>query len=124
MANRKILIDNAGAGPAVWTAALDTTGTVNVGDAAVGAVGSWVLQISGTFSGSLVLRKKVVGSAVADASAPTTYYENHATGVSVAAGTALTAAGLLKVSCDGCVLVLDYTATSGTMVVELVNILG
>jgi hypothetical protein len=124
MANRKILVDNAGAGPAVWTTTLDTTGTINVGDAALGAVGSWVLQISGTFSGSLVLRKKLIGSVVADASAPTAYYENHATGVAVAAGTALTAAGLLKVPCDGCVLVLDYTAASGTMVVELVNLLG
>ena len=122
MANRKVLVDNSG--PGVWTASLDTTGTVNVGDAAIGAVGSWVLQISGTFSGSLVLRKKAVGSVVADASAPTTYYENFATGVAVAAGTALTAAALVKVPCDGCVLVLDYTATSGTMVVECVNILG
>jgi hypothetical protein len=80
MANRKILVDNAGAGPAVWTAQLDTTGQLNLGDAALGAVGSWVLQISGTFSGSLVLRKKVIGSIVADASAPATFYENSATG--------------------------------------------
>lgn len=122
MANRKVLVDNSG--PGVWTASLDTTGTVNIGDAAIGAVGSWVLQISGTFSGSLVLRKKALGSVVADASAPTTYYTNFATGVDVAAGTALTGAGLLKVPCDGCVLVLDYTATSGTMIVECVNLLG
>jgi hypothetical protein len=124
MANRKILVDNAGAGPAVWTASLDTTGQLNMGDAALGAVGSWVLQVSGTFSGSLVLRKKVIGSIVADASAPTTHYENSATNVAVAAGTAITGAGLFKVPCDGCVLILDYTATSGTMLVESVNILG
>ena len=122
MANKKVLVDNSG--PGVWTASLDTTGTVNVGDAAIGAVGSWVLQISGTFSGSLTLRKKVIGSVVADGSAPTAYYENHATGVAVAAGTAITGAGLFKVPCDGCVLILDYTATSGTMVIELVNLLG
>jgi hypothetical protein len=122
MANKKTLVDNTG--PAVWTTTLDTTGTVGLGEAALGAVGSWVLQISGTFSGSLVLRKKVIGSAVADASAPTAYYENHATGVAVAAGTAITGAGLFKVPCDGCVLILDYTAASGTMVIELVNLLG
>ena len=122
MANKKTLVDNAG--PGIWTVSLDTTGTLNVGDAAIGAVGSWVLQISGTFSGSLVLRKKAVGSVVADASAPATYYENFATGVAVASATALTGAGLLKVPCDGCVLILDYTATSGTMIVECVNLLG
>jgi hypothetical protein len=122
MANKKVLVDNSG--PGVWTASLDTTGTVNIGDAAIGAVGSWVLQISGTFSGSLVLRKKALGSVVADGSAPTTYYTNFATGVDVAAGTALTAAALVKVPCDGCVLILDYTATSGTMIVECVNLLG
>lgn len=124
MANRKTLVDNAGEGPAVWTAGLDTTGAFNLGDAAIGAVGSWVLQVSGTFSGSLVLRKKVIGSRVAAASAPTTYYENFATGAAVAAGTAITGAGLFKVPCDGCVLVLDYTATSGEMLVECVNLLG
>ena len=124
MPNRKTLVDNAGAGPAVWTTSLDTTGAFNIGDAAIGAVGSWVLQVSGTFSGSLVLKKKAVGSVVADASAPTTYYENFATGVAVAAGGAITSAGLFKVPCDGCVLILDYTATSGTMLVECVNLLG
>lgn len=106
------------------TVRLDTTGTLNLGEPAYGAVGSWVLQLSGTFSGSLTLRKKARRSTVADASAATTNYENFATGTAVAAGTALTGAGLLKVACDGCDLVLDYTATSGTMVVECVPLLG
>ena len=114
---------NLGAGD-VRVARLDTTGTVNVGEAAEGVVGSWLLQISGTFSGSLVLRKKLRRGSVADASAPTTYYELFNTGVSTAAGTALTAAALVKVPCDGCDLILDYTATSGTMVVECNPLLG
>ena len=90
----------------------------------VGAVGSWVLQISGTFSGSLVLRKKVRRGTVADGSAATTYYELFNSGTSTAAGTALTGAALVKVPCDGCDLILDYTATSGTMVVECAPLLG
>lgn len=122
MANRKEVRDNSGAG--VFTASLDATGTFAIGDAALGSVGSWIAQVSGTFSGSLVFRKKVNGSAVSDASAPACYYENSATGVAVASGTAITAAGLFKVPCDGCTLILDYTATSGTMIVELVNLLG
>ena len=118
MANTKNLTGD------LLTVLLDTTGTVNLGEAAEGAVGSWVLQISGTFSGSLVLRKKVRRGTVADASAATTYYELFNTGVSTAAGTALTGAALVKVACDGCDLILDYTATSGTMVVECVPLLG
>lgn len=106
------------------TARLDTTGRLNIGDAHEALVGSWVLQVSGTFSGSLTLRKKVRGSVVADASAPTTDYVNFASGNPVAAGTAITAAGLFKVLVDGCVLILDYTATSGEMVVECVPLAG
>lgn len=109
----------------LWTVSLDTTGVVDLGEAAEGVVGSWVLQVSGTFSGSLVLRKKLKGSSVANASAPTTSYTNFSTDTAVAAGTAITAGGAVyKVECDGCTLILDYTATSGTMVVETVPLLG
>lgn len=118
MANTK----NLTTGP--LTARLDTTGSLSLGDAHESLVGSWVLQVSGTFSGSLVLRKKVRGSVVADASAPTTDYVNFASGNPVAAGTAITAAGLFKVLVDGCALILDYTATSGEMVVECVPLAG
>jgi hypothetical protein len=106
------------------TVRLDTTGQMNLGEPAYGAVGSWVLQISGTFSGSLLLRKKVRRSTVADASAPTTYYELFNSGTSTAAGTAITGAALVKVACDGCDLIFDYTHTSGVMVVECVPLLG
>lgn len=125
MANKKTLVDN-GLGPGVWTASLDTTGTLELGDAAVGAVGSWILQVSGTFVGSLVLKKKIVGGATAIASATNTFYFNFGTSgaTEVAAGTAITAAGIFKVPCDGCSLVLSYTATSGTMIVEGVPLLG
>lgn len=106
------------------TVRLDTTGTLSLGNADEGLVGTWVLQVSGTFSGSLVLRKKVWRSTVANASAATTIYQNFASGSDVAAGTAITGAGLFKVLCDGCELVLDYTATSGTMVIECIPLAG
>lgn len=109
-------------GLVVWE--LDTTGVVNVGEAAEGAVGSWIMEVSGTFSGSLALRKKIRRGRVADASALGTYYTNFDAGTSVASGTAITAAGLFSIPCDGCDLILDYTATSGTMVVELTPLLG
>jgi hypothetical protein len=112
------------AGTTPLTVRLDTTGQFVLGDADEGLVSSWVLQVSGTFSGSLVLRKEVRQSTVPAASAPTTTYENFASGNPVAAGTAITAAGLFKVLCDGCSLILDYTATSGVMVVECVPLAG
>lgn len=101
-----------------FTVTMDTTGTLNVGAPHPTAIGSWVFQVSGTFSQSIVLRKKVSGSTVADASAPTTAYVNHATDAAVTAGTAITAAGLFKVQCDGCDLIFDNTVTSGTVVIE------
>lgn len=125
MANKKDLIDN-GAGPGILTVKLNATGSFEVGDAAVGAVGSWILQISGTFTGSLVLKKKIVGGVTAIASATSCYYFNFASSgaTEVAAGTAITAAGIFKVPCDGCSLVFAYTHTSGEMVVECVPLLG
>ena len=102
-----------------------TAGVRNIGEAAEGAVGSWVLQISGTGTYSLTLRKKIRRGTVADSAAPTTYYENFATGVSVAAGTAITGALLVKVPCDGCDLILDITAVSGgNIVIEAEPLLG
>jgi hypothetical protein len=102
-----------------------TTGVRNIGEAAEGAVGSWVLQFSGTGTYSVTLRKKIRRGTVADASAPTTFYELFNTGVSTAAGTAITGAALVKVACDGCDLILDVTAVSGgTLVVEAEPLLG
>lgn len=107
------------------TIRLDTTGTLNLGEAAEAIVGSWMLQVVSIGSGSLVLRKKLKNSTVADASAPTTAYTNFSTDTAVAAGTAITTAvAVYKVECDGCALILDYTQTSGVMVIEAVPLLG
>jgi hypothetical protein len=106
------------------TVTLNTTGTTNLGDTAEGIVGSFVLQVSGTFSGALKLRKKIKGSVVNDANAPTTYYINYGTGEVIATNTDITAAGLYLVPCAACDLVLAYTHTSGAMVVECLPVLG
>lgn len=100
------------------------TGVRNLGEAAEGVVGSWVVHVTGTGTFSVTFRKKIRRGSVADASAPTTYYENFATGQGVAAGTAVVAAGLFKVPCDGCDLILDISYTSGTFTVEAEPLLG
>ena len=103
---------------------LTATAVRNIGEAAEGVVGSWVVQVSGTFSGALKLRKKIRRGVVADGSAAPTYYQDFAAGTNVAANTDITAAGLFLVPCYGCDLVLDYTHTSGTCVVEVEPLLG
>lgn len=109
-------------GTPVWT--ITGTGQVNLGDAQDGAVGSWVLSTAFSSSGSLTLTKKLRGSSVTDANAPDTFYQNFATGVDASAGVAITGAGLWKVECDGCELVLDITSLTGTLTVEAIPLLG
>lgn len=103
---------------------LDTTGTVNIGDAGSRPGAAFIVQISGTFVGSLTFRKKARNSSVADASAGAASYSNPLTDpFEVTALTAaLTAAGMAKIYVEGCALILSYTATSGTVVVECVPV--
>lgn len=119
MANKKSLTD---AGLLTYTITEDEV--INIGEAAEGAVGSWVLHVSGGGTYSITLRKKIRYSTIANGSAPTTYYENHATGVSVAAGTAISSPTLVKVPCDGCALILDVDWTSGACQIEMYPLLG
>jgi len=106
------------------TLTLNATGVRNIGEAAEGVVGSWVVQVSGTFSGNLKLRKKIRRGVVANASAAPTYYTDFSAGTNVAANTDITAAGLFLVPCYGCDLILDYTHASGACVVEVEPLLG
>lgn len=119
MANKKTMTDG---GLVTWV--IDTDGTINLGEAAEGVVGSWTLQVIGAGTYSIVLRKKIRRGSVADASAATTYYINHATGVSVAAATAITGAGLFSVPANGCDVILDIDWTSGACSIECVPMLG
>lgn len=101
---------------------LDTTGVWSLGNASDSLVGSMMLQVavvSGT-GWSLTIRTKVTGSAVANASADVTGYENPPTGTTFIAGsTPITAAGRYKVYCDMADVILDYTAgTAGIITVE------
>lgn len=108
----------------VLTYTIDTTAVINLGEAAEGVVGSWTIHFLGAGSYSVVLRKKLRRSSLADASAPTTYYENHSTGVSTAAGTAIATPTLVVVPANGCDVILDITYTSGVCTIEAVPLLG
>ena len=119
MANRMNVVTNVGNGSPIPTISLDTTGQWVVGDASESMVGSIRLEISGTFVGSLVLRARITGGVATNAAANAACYDNALTGATnVAPGTAITAAGAYIVKVDVAQLIFDYTATSGTMVVE------
>lgn len=96
----------------------------NLGSSREGVVSSWVLGISGTFVGSMILRKRLRGGSVALASAGACWYTNVLTNTAVAAGTAITAAGVYVVQADGCDIGLDFTYTSGSLVLEVDPIIG
>lgn len=119
MPNKKTFTD---AGVITYTITEDET--INLGDAARHHVGTWVIYISGGGSYSIVPKKKLLGSTLADASAPNTNYVNHSTGVAVAAGTAIVAATLITVDAAGCAVLLAVDWTSGACTIECRPVLG
>lgn len=79
-------------------------------------VNSWILTVTLGSSSVLKCRKKVIGSAVADALAPLTDLEDFSDYTSVDKATGITASGNYKVITDGCELILDYTHSADTTV--------
>jgi hypothetical protein len=106
------------------TKTLSATGVTYIGENHDRMVGGWMVQVSGTFSGTLKFRKKLKDSVVANASAPLFDAEDVTDYVTVDKATGVTGAGLYKVVTDVAVLILDYTHVSGAMIVELEPFLG
>lgn len=101
---------------------LEATGKVSLGMPSIGVVGCHVIQVvadGGGWSGSAVVKIRVGGpiptggAPIPDASLATVPYYNVATKAKVAAGTAITAAGIYAIEAPGLEVVLDYTHTSG-----------
>lgn len=109
---------------AIQSMNLTATQVVNLGDAREGVVSSWVLGVSGTFVGSMILRKRMRGGSVAVASAGQCWYTNALTNTAVAAGVAITAGGIYVVQADGCDIIIDYAYTSGSLVLETDPVVG
>jgi hypothetical protein len=106
------------------TYSLTSTGVTVVGENHDRMCGFWIIQVSGTFSGTLKFRKKIPGSSVANASAYLFDVEDVQDYTSIDKATGVTGAQLVKAVVDGCTLILDYTAVSGTCVVECIPMLG
>ncbi|UOF79622.1 hypothetical protein [Caudoviricetes sp.] len=108
----------------VTTVRLTSTGVTHIGENHDRMCGFWLIQVSGTFSGTLKFRKKLPTDTVANASAYLFDVEDVQDYTTVDKATGVTAAGLYKAVVDGASLILDYTYTSGTCVVELLPMLG
>ena len=106
------------------TKTLNSTGLTYIGENHDRMVGGWIIQVSGTFSGTLKFRKKLPQSVVPNANAPLFDAEDVMDFATVDKATGVTAAGMYKVVTDVAALILDYTHSSGAMVVELEPFLG
>jgi hypothetical protein len=96
---------------------ITATGLFAMGDAADGAVASWVIDIAssgGTFSLTPQTRVRPPIGAASTPPYRDAAYETLTTGAAVTAGTAITAAGSIKIPCDACDAGLNVTAISGS----------
>lgn len=82
-----------------------------------------VFQITGTLT-SVSMVPKVWANGLTSAAKTAIEYVNLVTGVTVAAGTAITAAGLYAIRATGMVVALDMTYTSGTALCTASSCLG
>lgn len=102
----------------VSTQKLTATQAYVLGEASDTRSGELVLQLSGTFSTSFTVNALLRGGAVVSPGTNAAY-TIISTGALTAGSTAITAAGIYKVSVPaGCVIVLNNTFTSGTPVVD------
>ena len=83
---------------------------------------SFSILLSSTGSGALRVNNTGGGLAVQGGNAQ--LIDSDVNGVNEVITAAITAAGIYKVPCDGCALILDIDYTSGACVVEYIPLLG
>jgi hypothetical protein len=107
---------------------LDTTGGYEgLSDPTGKLVGRWVLHVvnGGANPGSFIPKLRAKGSSLASGEWRSPEYYNKATGsTAITAATPVTAEAIYEVLCDGCELILDYTADTHGMTVYAVPVTG
>ena len=104
---------------------LAATGAASLGDVAPDSVGTWVVHISGTWVGSLVPKGYVAGNGLTASDAAQLGYRPPDSSTLVDPGsTAITANGVYLIPCDGLFCLLDWTRTSGSLVIDAVPVRG
>ncbi len=98
---------------------LAATGTASLGDASSKSAGGWTLHLSGTWVGSIVTKGVILGNGLSTADAQGIAYKPKNTGtLTNPATTAITANGIYVIPTDGESVILDYTRTSGTVLID------
>ena len=91
---------------------------VVLGNAGPGVASKWVLQVTAIVAvGTAAIKGRLTDSGVADAGGVALAYRNVGTNTDVAAGTALSAAGIYEVPADGLDVILEHTGGTSVTVV-------
>ena len=105
----------------------DYTGAsaIALGDAALGVVSTWVIQVvlaSGTVA--ILPKGALADSGLTSADYVNLSYINRNTGALVAGGTAITASGIYDVNASGCNVYLDVDITAASVDIYAVPVAG
>lgn len=103
---------------------LSSSQTVTLGRASDRTIASWVVQLSGTWTGSVAFRGNVAGAGLSTADRQPIPYKPTPTGTLTTGLTSVTANGIYTVVCDGVELDVDFTWGSGTMVLNATPVFG
>lgn len=88
---------------------------VEIGDTGDSTVGSFMLHVSGTWTGSITPKAYLRGNGLAAADKQPIYYRNMKTGALVdPTVTAITANGIYEIIADALSVVLDVVVATGT----------
>lgn len=104
---------------------LAATGTITLGNVSHRNIGSWAIHVTGTWVGSLVPKGKLFGAELLTADRANLGYRSMVSSSLVDPGTtAITANGIYIIPADGVFVELDWTRTSGTLVVDAIPLDG
>ena len=98
---------------------LAASGDISLGDVGPDSIGTWVIHVSGTWTGSLVPQGYLAHSDLTISDAVSIGYKTAISSSIVDPGTtAITANGVYYIPADGLFVNLDWTRTTGSIVVD------
>lgn len=103
---------------------LAATGSHVLGDTGPDTIGSWQVQVTGTWTGSFVFTGWIPGSTLTSSDKAAIAYKPMKTGTVTDGATTITANGIYIVPADGLMVSLDWTRSSGSIVIDAVPIDG
>jgi hypothetical protein len=103
---------------------LAATGTHLLGDASHDTIGSWQVQLTGTWAGDVTFTGWIVGTSLTSTNASGLAYKPMTTGTLTAFATAITANGIYIVPSEAVHVLLNWTRVSGSLVIDAIPLRG